>query len=79
MTTVPVTPVTNLIVGNLPLLNVDVTGVLTLRVVLGAGTVTLTGDVELTLGDIVGLFFNADGFNRDLNASNVVWSMFSLD
>ncbi|GLB24773.1 hypothetical protein LXJ15735_10140 [Lacrimispora xylanolytica] len=62
-----------------PVLNVNVT-LLTLRAILGNGTVTLSGDVELTAGDVIGLFYNSDGLGLNLNlggnnSSGVVWSI----
>lgn len=69
----------NLVSGLFPLLNISVV-VLTLRAILGSGTVVLAGDVELTAGDVVGLFYIADGMNLSLNlggsdTGGVVWSI----
>lgn len=71
---------TDLITGNFPILNVNVALVLTLRAILGVGTVTMSGRVHLTAGDVVGLYYNADGLtvNLDLGGgtgTGVVWSV----
>ncbi|WP_234973040.1 hypothetical protein [Paenibacillus vortex] len=57
--------------------------VLTLRAVLGNGAVTLAGDVQLNAGDVVGLFYDANGLTISLNlggatSSGIVWSIFRL-
>ncbi|MGI6003985.1 MAG: hypothetical protein ACOX88_01010 [Christensenellales bacterium] len=70
----------DLVSGLFPLLNVNVAIVLELRAILGNGTVTLTGDVELTAGDIIGLFYVANGLTLELNlggvdSGGIVWSM----
>ena len=70
---------TNLITGLFPVLNVNIALVLTLRAVLGSGTVTLAGEVQLNAGDVVGLYYVDSGLGLSLNlggASNVVvWSI----
>lgn len=77
--------VTDLITGTVPVFNVDIPLVLTLRTILGSGEVVLAGDVNLTQNDVIGLFYEADGLNLTLNLSStttapgVVWSMFSLN
>jgi hypothetical protein len=72
---------TDLISGLFPFLNVAVT-LLTLRAILGSGTVTLAGQVQLTAGDILGLFYDADGLNISLNlggpSAGIVWSVYRL-
>ncbi|MBP1969342.1 hypothetical protein J2Z83_001446 [Virgibacillus natechei] len=70
---------TDLITGLFPLLNVNVL-VLSLRAILGNSSVTLTGDVELNEGDVIGLFYESDGLNINLNLggttdSATVWSI----
>src|SRR5690606_16011023 len=72
-------PATDLISGLFPILNVDLPlGVLSLRAILGSGTVTLAGEVELTVGDTIGLFYEADGLTIGLDlggaATPIVWS-----
>lgn len=75
-----ISPNTNdLINGLFPLVNISVT-LLTLRAVLGSGTVTLAGDVQLTAGDIIGLFYVADGMTLSLNlgganSGGILWSL----
>ncbi|MEJ9216916.1 hypothetical protein P4H46_01625 [Paenibacillus glucanolyticus] len=56
---------------------------MTLRAVLGNGAVTLAGDVQLNAGDVVGLFYDANGLTISLNlggatSSGIVWSIFRL-
>lgn len=74
--------VTNLVTGLFPLLNVNVALVLSLRTILGNGTVTLTGEFELTAGDVIGLFYVADGLTIPLDlggsSSGTVWSVHRL-
>ncbi len=71
--------VTNLVTGLFPLLNTNIALVLTVRTILGNGTITLSGLVRLNQGDIIGLFYVSDGLNLNLNlggsASGIVWSM----
>jgi hypothetical protein len=75
--------VTDLISGLFPLLDVNVLAVLTLRTILGNGTVTLSGEVELSVGDVVGLFYEANGLTVPLDlggagAPGIVWSINEL-
>lgn len=71
-----------MITGLFPVLNVNVALVLSLRTVLGNGTVTLAGDVELTAGDTVGLFYVADGLTLTLDlggpSAPVTWSIHQI-
>ncbi|MCT6925712.1 hypothetical protein [Metasolibacillus sp.] len=69
---------TNVISGLFPLLNVSVT-LLTLRAILGNGTVTLAGDLLLNAGDTIDLYYEANGLTIGLNLGGVnsagmVWS-----
>ena len=77
-----ITPATDLIEGLFPVLNASILAVLTARVILGNGTVTLTGDVELTAGDTVGLFYVANGLTVPLDlggaGSPIVWSIHQI-
>ncbi|MFD2882106.1 hypothetical protein ACFTAO_49835 [Paenibacillus rhizoplanae] len=65
-----------------PLLNVNIALLLSLRTILGNGTVTLAGEVELTAGDVIGLFYEADGLTIPLDlggvSSGIVWSVHRL-
>ncbi len=49
---------------------------------LGNGTVTLTGDVELNAGDTIGLFYEASGLTIGINLGGVntpiVWSIHQI-
>ncbi|MFJ7983323.1 hypothetical protein ACIQ1D_24115 [Lysinibacillus xylanilyticus] len=70
---------TNIISGLFPLLNVNIIAVLNLRTILGNGTVTLAGEVDLNAGDTIDLFYNANGLTIGLtlggaNSGGIVWS-----
>jgi len=67
----------DLLSGYLPLINVNIS-LLTLRAVLGGGTITLSGTVQLAEGDVIGLYYNADGMTIALTFSNVVWSVYRI-
>ncbi|WP_422661585.1 hypothetical protein ACK8P5_02640 [Paenibacillus sp. EC2-1] len=74
---------TNLVSGLFPLLNVNIALVLNLRTILGNGTITLAGDVQLNAGDVLGLFYQANGLTIGLNlgggsSSGIVWSIYRL-
>ena len=76
-------PVTDLIAGNVPVLNVNVALVLSLRAILGNGEVVLAGDVHLIAGDIIALVYVADGLTVTLalggqNPPGVVYSCFLI-
>ena len=72
---------TDLITGLFPVLNVNLIA-LSLRTVLGNGTVTLTGEAELSAGDVIGLFYVANGLTIGINlggdASSIRWSISRL-
>ncbi|MFS8630224.1 MAG: hypothetical protein LOD92_03490, partial [Bacillales bacterium] len=61
-----------------PILNTSLL-VLTTRVILGNGTVTLTADVELTADDEIALLYESSGLTLSLNLgganSPIVWSV----
>ena len=70
---------TNLISGLFPVLDVNIALLLTLRAILGNGTVTLVGAVELAQGTLVDLYYNANGLTVGLNlggvnSGGIVWS-----
>ncbi|MWC29761.1 stalk domain-containing protein [Paenibacillus sp. MMS18-CY102] len=73
---------TDLISAPLPIFNVNVALVLTLRTILGSSTVTLDGDAILNAGDILTLDYVADGLTipLDLGAGGVgiVWSVHKI-
>jgi hypothetical protein len=73
---------TTLVNGLLPILNISVT-LLTLRAVLGSGAVTLAAEVVLNAGDVIGLFYAANGLTLTLNlgigtTNGIVWSVHEL-
>ncbi|MED1945087.1 MULTISPECIES: hypothetical protein [Brevibacillus] len=73
---------TSLIIGDFPVLNVNIELLLTLRAILGAGTITLAGDVQLNSGDTIGLFYVANGLTTTLElgggGKGIVWSIHRL-
>ena len=76
-----ITTGTDLLTGLFPVFNIDIT-LLDLRGILGNGTVTITGDVELDAGDEVGLFYVDDGLTIgiDLGGTNtpIIWSIHQI-
>ncbi|WP_305037774.1 hypothetical protein [Polycladospora coralii] len=75
--------VTDLVSGLFPVFNVDIVALLTLRTILGNGLVTLAGEVELDAGDVIGLFYEADGLtvSLDLGGSvtpGIIWSIHQI-
>ncbi|OAB38168.1 hypothetical protein [Paenibacillus macquariensis] len=76
-------PATVLVSGLFPLLNVNIALLLSLRTILGNGSVTLTADVSLNAGDIIGLFYVANGLTIALqiggtSTAGTVWSVYEL-
>lgn len=73
---------TTLLSGLIPIFNVSIVLLLTLRTILGNGMVTLAGEVNLNAGDVVGLFYNANGLNISLNiggsSTTSYWSINQL-
>lgn len=65
---------TDLITGYLPVLDVNIS-LVNIRAILQASTVTLSGEVELNAGDVVGLYYFADTFNLSLTFGPVYWSI----
>lgn len=66
---------TILISGLFPVLNVAIPLLLTLRAILGNGTVTLAGEVDLNAGDAIDLFYDANGLTLGgTNSGGIVWS-----
>jgi hypothetical protein len=68
---------TDLIKGYMPILDVNMALILTIRTVLSSATVTLSGDVELQAGDEVGLYYEADGLTLGFS-TDIVWSIHRL-
>jgi len=69
-----------LLQANFPVLDVNVALVLSLRTILGGGSVNLAGTINLTAGDVITLAYNANGLTLPLNLGNglgsgVVWSV----
>ena len=61
--------------ARLPILNVNVALVLTLRTVLGSAALPLDAEVQLNAGDVVGLYYNASGMTLPLNVQETNWSI----
>ncbi|KZK25982.1 hypothetical protein A4F85_27765 [Delftia sp. GW456-R20] len=61
--------------AKLPILNVNVALVLSLRTVLGSSAVPLDAEVQLNAGDVVGLHYNANGMTLALNVQDTNWSI----
>ncbi|MEK4425588.1 stalk domain-containing protein [Solibacillus sp. FSL K6-1523] len=77
MFTVKLNGNTDLIMGYLPILDVNIALVLTMRTILSSATVTLVGDVELQAGDQVELYYEDDGLTLGFDA-DIVWSIHQL-
>jgi len=73
----------DLLFANLPVLNLSILGVINVRAILGSGTVTMAGDLQLNSGDLLALSYNADGINIEIDLGapdgNIVWSMTKID
>ena len=69
----------DLSIGYLPILDVNVTLVLTLRAVLASGTITLTGDFDLTIGDVITLNYDPDGLTQSIVFGKIVYSVKSFN
>lgn len=71
-------PTSKVLVSSLlPVLNLNVT-LLNIRAVLGNAAVVLEGEAELAAGDIIGIYYAANGLTLTLNiglgaVSGVVW------
>lgn len=61
--------------AKLPILNVNIALLLTLRTVLGSSAVPLDAEVQLNAGDVVGLYYNANGMTLALNVQETNWSI----
>ena len=71
---------TSLLQGYLPILNVNVALILTLRALLGNADVSLAGTVNLNAGDVISLSYNPNGLLIAITlggtlGSGVVWSV----
>lgn len=73
---------TDLITGSFPIVNFSLL-IISLRAVLGDGTVTLVGEAALNQGDVIGLFYIARGLSLTLNlggsSGGIVWSINRLN
>lgn len=68
-----------LLTGLFPILNVNIALILTLRSILGSGTVTMAGEVVLNAGDVIGLYYMSRGLTLNLtlggSSGGIVWSV----
>ena len=70
--------------GLFPVLNVNVALVLSLRAILGSGTVVISGDIPLAANDVLDLQYVADGLGVNINlggtstTNGIVWSVRKL-
>ena len=68
---------TDLFTGKLPVSDVDI-ALVNLRTLLSSSAVTLAGTMQLTQGDILGLFYNADGMTLGLTLEDIYWATYPL-
>ncbi|WP_078394519.1 hypothetical protein [Shouchella patagoniensis] len=71
---------TTIATGLISILDVSILLLLTLRVILGSGEVTLVADVELNAGDVLGVFYVSNGLTINLNIgasipAGTIWSV----
>ncbi|MDR0225478.1 MAG: hypothetical protein LBI66_03570 [Burkholderiaceae bacterium] len=64
-----------LTLARLPILNVNIALVLTLRAPLASATVPLDAEVRLDAGDTVSLYYNASGFSQNLAFTGSTWAI----
>ncbi|MCR8657400.1 stalk domain-containing protein [Paenibacillus endoradicis] len=68
---------TDLIKGYMPILDVNMALILSMRTILSSATVTLSGDVALQAGEQVGLYYEADNLTLGFS-TDIVWSIHRL-
>ncbi|MED4130039.1 hypothetical protein [Shouchella miscanthi] len=71
---------TTITTGLIPILDVNILLLLTLRVILGSGEVTLVTDVQLNAGDVLGVFYVSSGLTINLSIgtfvpAGTIWSV----
>jgi hypothetical protein len=67
----------NLITALMPVINLNL-ALLSIRSILGSGSINLAGEVLLNAGDVIGLFYQSSGLTLNLNLGNssgIVWSV----
>jgi len=70
-----------LIIGQLPIVNLNLNlglVTLTIRAVLGGGSINLSGLINLNDGDILGLYYNADGMTVALTLIDMEWFIYRI-
>jgi hypothetical protein len=68
----------DLVTGKLPVLDVSILALLTLKTLLSSSTVTLAGTLQLTQGDAIGLLYNANNLTLTLTLQNILWAIYPL-
>lgn len=58
---------TVLVTGLFPVLDVNIALLLTLRAILGSATITMAGEYQLNAGDVIGIYYVANGLTVNLN------------
>ncbi|MDF2654123.1 MAG: hypothetical protein K0R19_597 [Bacillota bacterium] len=74
-------PAATLIIGQLPIVNLNLNlglVTLTIRAVLGGGSINLSGLINLNDGDILGLYYNADGMTVALTLIDMEWFIYRI-
>lgn len=64
--------------GFLPILDVSIFTLISLRALLGTGQVTLAGEASLTKGSTLGLNYRPGGLTITINFNSVVWSVYRI-
>ena len=67
----------------MPVLDVNIALLISLRALIGSGQVVMAGDVNLTAGDVVSISYITNGFSQNITLGSGVsppcaWSVFSL-
>ena len=68
---------TDLIIGMLPVFYTNLV-ILSLRTILASSTVTLSGVLQLTQGDTLGIYYDSDGMSLALTLQNIQWATYRL-
>ncbi|PLT45465.1 Flagellar hook-length control protein FliK [Paenibacillus pasadenensis] len=74
---------TVLVTGLFPVLDFNIALLLTLRAILGSATITMVGEYQLNAGDVIGIYYVANGLSVNLNlggaAANVsTWAIHQM-
>lgn len=69
----------DLVTGELPVLDVSIVALITLKTLLSSSTVTMTDSLQLTQGDTIGLLYNANNLALTLTLQNILWAIYPLE